>query len=375
VAVRLRVSKSAVGAAEQAAVAAVIGRGYLGTGPETQAFEQEIATYIDGGRSVTCVVNGTAALHLALQACGVGAGSEVLVPSLTYVASFQAISATGATPVACEIDPETGTLDVGDAESHVTSRTKAIMPVHYAGGMGRLDDVYALAARQGLRVVEDAAHAFGCVYQGRKIGSFGDVVCFSFDGIKNITSGEGGAIVTADAAVTRHVEDARMLAVERDTEQRYRSARAWEFDVAHQGFRYHMSDIMAAIGRVQLSRLEREFKPSRMTLAAEYRRLLDGVASVTPFTTIGDEIIPHIFPVRIQDGARDAVRHALTEQGIETGIHYKPNHLLSFYGGGRRALPVTEALYGELLSLPLHPGVTAADQSDVVRIIGSVLAR
>ena len=371
---RIRVSKSVVGEREQAAVAAVIGRGYLGTGQETQKFEQELTDYLGGQRRVTCVATGTAAVHLAVQACGIGPGDEVIVPSLTFVASFQAISATGATPVPCEIDPSTCTIDVEDAAARITPRTRAIMPVHYASGMGRLDEVYELAQRKGLRIIEDAAHAFGCTFKGRKVGSFGDISCFSFDGIKNITSGEGGAVVTSDEAVRRHVEDARMLAVQRDTEQRYQSKRSWEFDVTHQGFRYHMSDVMAAIGRVQLSRLELEFKPRRMALAARYRTLLAGVPGVVALSTAAEEVVPHIFPVRIIGGARDAVRQTLAERGIETAIHYKPNHLLTLYGSRRGILPVTEGVYDELLSLPLHPDVTADDQSEVVGILTSTLA-
>jgi dTDP-4-amino-4,6-dideoxygalactose transaminase len=366
---RIRVSKSVVGDREQAAVAAVIAAGYLGTGPETQKFEQELTAYLGGGRPVTCVSTGTAALHLAVQACGIGPGDEVIVPSLTFVASFQAISATGAIAVPCEVDPSTCTINVDDAAARITARTRAIVPVHYASGMGRLDDVYELAARKGLRVIEDAAHAFGGEYKGRKVGSFGDVVCFSFDGIKNITSGEGGAIVTVDPAVRRHVEDARMLGIQRDTEQRYQSTRSWDFDVHHQGFRYHMSDVMAAIGRVQLSRLEQEFKPRRMELGARYRSLLGNVPGVTLIATVPDEVVPHIFPVRIRGGLRDAVRRALAERGIETGIHYKPNHLLTLYGAGRGDLPITEDVYDELVSLPLHPHVTADEQSEIIEIV------
>ena len=165
-------------------------------GEEVQAFERELTGFF--GRQAVCVTNGTAALHLAVQGCGVGMGDEVLVPSLTYVACFQAISATGAVPVACDVDPQSFCLDWRDAEQRITAKTKAIMPVHYAGGVGDLDSIYALAQKAELRVIEDAAHAFGSSYQKRKVGSFGDIACFSFDGIKNITSGEGGCIVTDD---------------------------------------------------------------------------------------------------------------------------------------------------------------------------------
>jgi dTDP-4-amino-4,6-dideoxygalactose transaminase len=369
----IRLSKSVVGDREQAAVGAVIARGYLGMGPETQKFEAELTSYLGGNRSVTCVSTGTAALQLALQACGVGPGREVLVPSLTFVASFQAISATGAKPVPCEIDPRTCTIDVDDAASRITSRTAAIMPVHYASGMGRLDAVFELAARRGLRVVEDAAHAFGCTYKGRHVGSFGDVTCFSFDGIKNITSGEGGAVVTADTRVRRRVEDARLLGVERDTEQRYQSRRSWDFDVTCQGFRYHMSDIMAAIGRVQLMRLEPEFKPRRMALAARYRALLAHLPGIELLDAVAGEVVPHIFPIRVASGRRDAVRQALADRGIETGIHYKPNHLLAYYGERRGALPLTEMVYDQLLSLPLHPEVTDAQQVEIVETLSAAV--
>jgi dTDP-4-amino-4,6-dideoxygalactose transaminase len=366
-----------VGDQEQAAVADVITRGFLGTGAETQAFEQDLSAFM-GGRPVACVSSGTAALHLALQACGVGRGDEVVVPSFTFVATFQAISATGAVPVPCEVDLGTGTIDVEDAERRITPRTRAILPVHYASVAGRLDEVYALAAARHLRVIEDAAHAFGCLRRGQRVGASGDVVCFSFDGIKNITSGEGGAVVSEDIDVMRRVRDARLLGVERDTEQRYARTRSWDFDVSDQGYRYHMSDLMAAIGRTQLGRLEEEFAPRRRGLARCYRAALAGLPALSLFAhqVDGDTgIVPHIFPVRITDNLRDAVRQALATVGIETGIHYKPNHLLTKYRAQRDPLPVTEQLYAEILSLPLHPLVSDADQGEVIAVVARALTK
>ncbi len=192
----IHISRSVVGAAELEAMGRVMREdGYLGMGREVRAFEEELQEYLGGqDRSVICLNSGTAALHLAVQAV-TDPGDEVLVQSLTFVASFQAISAAGAVPVACEVYPETVTLDLEDAARRITPRTRAVMPVHYASNPGDLEAVYGFARRHGLRVIEDAAHAFGCTYQGRKIGSFGDLVCFSFDGLKNITSGEGGVVV------------------------------------------------------------------------------------------------------------------------------------------------------------------------------------
>ena len=369
----LRLSRSIVGQAEAEAVSRVIIEdGYLGMGSEVKRFEEDIAAFLGVPANHVITANtGTAALHLAVQAA-VEPGREVLVQSLTFVASFQAISAAGAVPVACEVRPETCTIDLDDAARRLTDKTAAIMPVHYASNPAYLDDVYAFAQRHGLRVIEDAAHAFGCRHDGRLVGTFGDIACFSFDGIKNITSGEGGCIVTADQTVAQRCRDARLLSVENDTEKRFTGQRSWDFDVTRQGWRYHMSNLMAAIGRVQLSRLPGEFGPARKALAAIYREELAGVPGVTLFATRPeDDIIPHIFVVRIDAARRDAVKEALAAAGVPTGMHYKPAHLLSFYGGGRTCLPVTEALYHEIVTLPLHPGITAEE----VRVICAELRK
>lgn len=352
----IRLSKSVIGEAEKNAVIGVLDREYLGMGKEVQAFENVLHDYT--GRPVVCVNTGTAALHLALQASGIGQGDEVLVQSLTYVASFQAISATGATPVPCEVDPDTVTLDVDDAKKRLTQKTKAIMPVHYAGGMGGLDMIYDFAQENGLRVIEDACHAFGGNYKGKKVGSFGDIACFSFDGIKNITCGEGGAVVTDDEDILQRARDARLLGVEKDTEKRYKGERSWEFDVNNQGFRYHMSNIMAAIGIEQMKRLP-EFSFRRRTLVKRYRRNLASCDSIELLKQDIDEIVPHIFVIKLRNADREKIREQLQIRGIQTGVHYMPNHMLSFYHDG--SLPVTEALFPTLLTLPLHPDLSEDD--------------
>lgn len=380
----MRLSRSIVGEAEADAVRRVIREdGYLGMGSEVQRFERDLATYLGVAEDHVITTNsGTAALHLAVQAIldcvpPVSDGqAEILVPSLTFVASFQAIGAGGGTPVPCEIRPDTGTIDLEDAARRLTPRTRAIMPVHYASNPADLDAVYAFAAERDLRVIEDAAHAFGCRWKGRRIGSFGDVICFSFDGIKNITCGEGGCIVTADTAVAALCRDARLLSVKNDSEKRFAGSRSWDFDVDRQGWRYHMSNIMAAIGRTQLARLDGEFAPARRALAARYRERLKDLAGVRPLTPAPEaEIIPHIFPVRIAGGLRQAVADALAARGIPTGRHYKPNHLLSLYGGGRLSLPVTEQFFAEILTLPLHPGLTSEDVDAVCDSIAGVVEK
>lgn len=357
----IRLSKSVIGPREKEAVLGVLNREYLGMGDDVRRFEEALTRYI--GRPAVCVNTGTAALHLALQACGIGAGDEVLVPSLTYVASFQAVSATGARPIACDIDPITLTLDWRDAERRLTPNAKAVMPVHYSGGVGDLDGIYDFAKRRGLRVVEDAAHAFGTNHHGRRVGSFGDVSCFSFDGIKNITSGEGGCIATSDENVLQRVRDARLLGVESDTEQRYSGDRSWEFQVRAQGWRYHMSNIMAAIGFVQLERFS-ELALKRRTLGRHYNARLRGISGISLLPHDYNDVVPHIYVTRIAGlHDRPKLRERLMDQGIQTGIHYQPNHWLAYFkcDDSSLPLPVVDSIYPELLSLPLHPDLHEQD--------------
>lgn len=369
----MRLSRSIVGDAEARAVADVIIKdGYLGMGAETRRFEEEVAAFLGVQPwQVVSANSGTAALQLAVFAALQGLESppdapEVLVPSLTFVASFQAVLAAGCVPVACDVLLETGTLDLADAERRMSSRAIAVMPVDYASNPWHLDESYAFADRHGLRVVEDAAHAFGCRHHGRKIGSFGDLVCFSFDGIKNITCGEGGCLVVFDEQSARIAGDARLLSVEGDTAKRFAGARSWNPDVRLPGWRFHMSNIMAAIGRTQLARLESEFIPARRQLARLYHERLKELSGVALLRTDPEDfIVPHIMPVRILHGRKDAVADALQAADIPTGVHYKPNHLLTLFGGGRERLPAAEALYSELLTLPLHPGLSGEDVEKV----------
>lgn len=364
----IRVSKSCIGEAEKKAVMKVLEREFLGMGEEVKAFEEELSYFF--GRPAVCVVNGTAALHLALQAADIGPGDEVLVQSLTYVASFQAISATGALPIACDVDPTTVCIDLNDAKTRVTPRTKAIMPVHYAGGVGDLDGIYEFAKEHNLRVIEDAAHAFGTTYKDAVIGGFGDISCFSFDGIKNITSGEGGCIVTNDSIILQKIRDARLLGVEQDTEKRFSGKRSWDPNVTAQGWRYHMSDIMAAIGREQLANFA-HFKSKRQELAKRYVELLKPVSLISIFEHNYDLVVPHIFVIKLNDGKKkEKLIEYLLENGISVGIHYKPNHLLTYYDhGDKSVLPNAENLYPKLLTLPLHPEICDKDVDYIVSVL------
>ncbi len=373
--VNLRLSKSTLGPAEKSAVLRVLDNEFLGMGAEVQNFEKSLSSYF--GREVVCVVNGTAALHLSLQAIGVKAGDEVLVPSLTYVSSFQAIKAAGALPIACDVYENTLTLDFSDVEKKISKRTVAIMPVHYSAGIEDLSKLYTLAKKYDLRVIEDAAHAFGSDTNLGKVGSFGDIVCFSFDGIKNITSGEGGCIITDDPIILQHIKDARLLGVEKDTEKRFTGQRTWDFDVKIQGWRYHMSDIMAAIGIEQLKRFPIIAK-KRQEIAIFYDKLLAHEKRVSIFKRDYNRVVPHIYVIRIPNisNKRAELQKLLLSEGIHTGYHYQPNHTHTYFSSSNVGnLDVTNKIFPELLTLPLHEDITLEDVQYVCSKLTSILSR
>jgi len=357
----IRLSKSCIGREEKEAVNGVLEREFLGMGSDVRKFEDKLEEFFN--RPSVCVSNGTAALQLALQAASISEHDEVLVQSITYVASAQSISALGAKPVFCEIDPSNFTIDIKDAESKITDRTKAIMPVHYGGNIGSIRKIYELAEKYNLRVIEDAAHAFGVSHEGKMVGSFGDIICFSFDGIKNITSGEGGCIVSSDTDVLDFVKDARLLGVVGDTRKRYNSERSWEYDVQFQGWRYHMSNIMAAIGIEQLKKFK-ILSNKRKQLANIYSMNFKDMPQISPIVKDFENITPHIYPIVLNSEIdRDGLRKKLSELNVQTGIHYFPNHKLNFYAEVPKvSLPTTEKLYDHILSLPLHPDL---DEKDV----------
>lgn len=361
----IRLSKSSIGFEEIEAVTRVLKDEYLGMGSRVLEFEQNLTSLL--GQEVVCVSSGTAALQLALEALGVKDGDQVLVPSLTYIASFQAISATGATPIACDVDRK-GQLCLEDCKRKINASTRAIMPVLYAGSAEKYDEYLDFAMTNGVRCVNDAAHAFGSTKNSRLVGSYGDICCFSFDGIKNITSGEGGAIATDDKQVLEHIRNARLLGVINDSANRYRRSRSWDFDVEYQGWRYHMSDVMAAIGIEQLKKLD-IFSQKRRALATFYCTLLqDSKAKVKPMYSGFDEMMPHIFPIELDESIKKGeLREFLLSRGIQTGSHYKPNHLHTLYNVTCEGLPVvSEEVYEHSISLPLHVDLIEDDIRYVV---------
>lgn len=360
----IKVSQGVLGDDELALVREAFAYGYFGMAQFVADLETALAQYL-GAPHVLTVNTGTAALHLALDALGIGRGDEVIVPSLTFVGAFQAISATGAVPVPCDVRLETLLIDLDDAERRITPRTRAVMPVHYAGNPCDLDRLHEIAARSRLRIVEDAAHAFGSTYHGRKIGGFGDVVCFSFDSIKNMTCGEGGAVVCRDADLAGLMRQKRTVGIDRGSS----AGRGLAYEVSRQGYRYHMSDINAAIGIAQLRKVD-TFIARRREICRRYDAAFSDLPGVATLPVDYGQAAPHIYVLRVADGRRDALMASLRERGIETGINYIPNHLQPYYRSGV-SLPATERAYTEILTLPLHCALSDGDVDTVIDAVAS----
>ena len=368
---KFRLSQPDISEDEINAVTEVLRSEFFGMGKQVACFEEKLGSFF--GREALCVSTGTAAVQLGLIGAGIRPGDEVLVPSLTFVATYQAISAIGALPVSCDVDAKTLQIDLDDAQKRITVKTKAIIPVYFAGATNCLDLVTEFGNVNNLRVVADAAHAFGSKHRNKFVGSFGDISCFSFDGIKNITSGEGGCIVTDDQSALNKIRDARLLGVIGDSEKRKNRERSWDFDVEYQGWRFHMSDIFAAIGIVQLAKLEINSK-KRQDLFNQYvinLKVNPGVKLFEWDTASG--MVPHIFVLRIPGlKDRDGLRLELENLGVPTGVHYKPNHLLKFYQTSYK-LPTTEKIYPEILTLPLHTKLSSSDVDTVCEVFDQIV--
>jgi len=329
--------------------------GYLGLGKATREFEETLSAYLelDGDRVLMSTNSCTAALNCACLLAGAGPGDEVIAPSFTYVAAHQAITATGADVVFCDIEEPTLTVNPDAVRELISERTKAIMVCHFAGLVGRLDEIYQIAAEHGLRVIEDAAHAIGTRHAGKLVGATGDLVCFSFGPVKTMTTLEGGAIVTPNPDELQTLHQYRLLGVDRETEARYQNRRAWEYDVLGQGFRYHLGTIPASIGLAQLALLD-EFVRNRQEYCRGYNQRLAGIPEVITPDSDYKDIGPFIYFIRVPAEVRQDLIEFLKERGVPTGIHFLGAHEFTFYRGARRGdLPVTDRGTREEPTLPL----------------------
>ncbi|MEY9842742.1 DegT/DnrJ/EryC1/StrS family aminotransferase [Streptacidiphilus sp. EB103A] len=353
--------------AEAEAVAQVLAGGQYGHTEVTESFERQVAGFL-GVPEAVAVTSGTAALHTALVAAGVGAGHEVIVPSLTFCASVQAVLAVGAEPRFVEVDPLSLCLDHQIVLDALTPATRAVMPVLFGGRAVDLTPARALLDERGIAVVEDAAHAFGSQGAGGRVGTTGDLTCFSFGPIKNLTCGQGGLVIPRTPREAEEIRRFRLLGVVQSQADR---ATLTGYQVDGYGLRYQMSAINAAIGLAQLPRF-RTTAQARRALWCVYRDALADIDAVTLVEVDADRSVPHLCQVRVP--GRDEVFHALRAKGIGVGVHYPPNHLQPAFARWHRPLPVTEQLGREILSLPFHQHLDEHDVDQVATALRQALA-
>ena len=368
-----------IGEAEIAEVVDSLRSGWIGTGPKVQRFEGMLADYLDVPH-VRCVSSCTAALMLGLQTLGVGPGDEVIVPTMTFIASANAVEHVGATPVFVDSEPGTGLIDLAAADAAVTGRTRAIMPVHLSGRPVDMDAVNAFRDRHGLLVVEDAAHAIGAQWRGTRIGGHGNLAAYSFYVTKNITTIEGGALSTTDRELAERVERLALHGLSLGAWERFSDKGYRHYEVEEPGFKFNMTDVQAALGLHQLPRLD-EWIDKRARVWARYDELLDGLPLETPPRAEEMRHARHLYQVLVAPDAvrsRDELMAFLTQRKIGVGVHYRACHLHAYYRERyelkRGAFPVATDISERTLSLPLSSDLTEDDLLDVVAALRDGLA-
>ena len=357
-----------------AAVVDVLRSDWLTTGPRVAEFEGALAA-ATGAREAVAVSSGTAALHLSMLALRIGAGEEVIVPTLTFAASANCVVYCGGTPVFADVDAETLLIDPADVARRITPRTRAIVAVDFAGQPCDYDALRALADEHGLALVADACHSLGAAERGRPTGSLADLTCFSLHPVKNITTGEGGAITTDDELLARRLRSLRNHGVTSDRRERAETG-AWFYEMVELGFNYRLTDFQCALGQSQLRKLpawiERRQELARFYDTAFARNPAIGRLAVRP----GVSHAYHLYVVRVAE--RDRVYGTLRDAGVGANVHYIPVHLHPFYrerfGTGAGLCPVAEAAYAEILSLPLFPQLRDEDAAFVVDALSAAVA-
>jgi len=361
---------------ERAAVDSVLQSKWLTMGSVTEEFEQAFAAYI-GAKYAIAVTNATAALHLSCVAAGLGPGDEAIVPSLTFVATANAVRYTGATPVFADIAGEEDlNISHHSIEKTISERTRAILVMHYGGYACDMPSIMELARERGLKVIEDAAHAVGSELGGIKLGIWGEMGCFSFFSNKNMTTGEGGMIVTNDEAYSQRLHLLRSHGMTTLTWDRHRG-HAWSYDVVDLGYNYRIDEIRAALGIVQLGKLAVN-NERRRRLTQVYREALQELTPqvAVPFTHHAGISAAHLMPVLLPGRTnRPGLMESMKSQGIQTSIHYPPIHTFTAYNGGKakQFLPNTEDIAGREVTLPLYPAMSDEDVFSVAKAIAQAL--
>jgi UDP-4-amino-4-deoxy-L-arabinose-oxoglutarate aminotransferase len=374
----LPLSRPAIGNEEIEAVATTLRSGWITSGPKVAELEGRFCE-LTGAPHAVAVASATAGLHLVLMALGIGPGDEVVTPSMTFASTVNQIALAGAFPVF--VDSDYGTLLASPEEiaERITPRTRAVIPVHFAGAPADLDPIREAADRAGAAIIEDAAHAVGTAYRGKPVGVPGDIAIFSFHPIKNITTGEGGMVTCRDEVLAGKLRLLRFHGIERDAWRRYGKGGTPHYDILEPGYKYNLTDIQASIGVVQMRKVG-EMNARRASLAARYFSGLAGVPGIDlpvspPYP---HEHSWHLFIVKVTGFDRDAFLGRMAEYNVGAGIHFPPCHLLHYvrerYGTKEGDLPGCEQAGSRIVSLPLFPGMSEADVDYVCGAAREILA-
>lgn len=370
-------NKASITNAEIKAVVKVMESGWLTMGHRTIELEEKFSKYIGVKHSVA-VNSCTAALQLALMAHGVGPGDEVLLPSLTFVATANVVVNVGAKPIFVDVNPDSLCIDVTDAERKITKKTKVIIPVHYGGQPADLDSLSSFSKKHKLIIIEDAAHAVDSEWRKKKIGNHGNTVCFSFYATKNLTTGEGGMLTTNDEKIANFVRRNRLHGISKDAWKRYQPGGKWQYDVLSVGLKCNLTDMQAAIGIEQLKKLPK-FTKKRIELAKHYDKLLSKVEGVRIFPVAGPVINSrHLYVIEVIAMNRDKFIERMGDLGIGTSVHFIPIHSFTYYRENykvsKNSLPVTDKTSANIVSLPLYPDMSKKDVARVAASIKEILS-
>ncbi|MCK4589153.1 MAG: UDP-4-amino-4,6-dideoxy-N-acetyl-beta-L-altrosamine transaminase [Nanoarchaeota archaeon] len=369
-----------IGEEEKNEVMKVFDSGWLTTGPKVRQFEKDVADYV-GAKYAIAVNSGTAALHCCVGAINIQPGDEVITTPFTFLATANVIIYRGGKPVLVDIDEETYNIDPNEIRKKITTRTKAIIPMHYGGHPCKMDEIKEIAQKHNLYIIEDAAHALSAEYQDEKIGTFSDLSCFSFHPVKNITTAEGGIITTNNEELAKFCVMHRTHGITKEAMERYGKDADWGYDMERLGHRYNMTEFQAALGVAQLKKIEK-FQKKREEIVAQYNQAFFAMPElILPSVKSYAKSSWHLYPIRVNNDLlkvdRNQLIRALKAENIGVNVHYIPIHLHSYYqknyGFKAGDFPVCERIYNSIITLPLFPKMNTQDVQDVINAVKKVI--